>query len=148
MEKTVLKGDFQLDQESIQDLFSTLTQKLNPLSPAAVKVLLYATTAEKIGKFIGLPEEKLTQATGLKGTEVTTALEELTGQKILVATDYKELFNLDTKNVPSFINLQKVEGDLVINITISSGKLAGASEKKGKKTVAEPVEPAEELVTE
>ena len=95
-----------------------------------MQILSFAKNAEKIGKYIGLPVEKIQQDLQLKSkTAVINGIQELIKADILEKTGYQELYILKEKNIIPEV----CEGNLTVDITFSLGNTEEVVEEKRKR---------------
>jgi hypothetical protein len=148
MKAASLKGNFSVTPEQLKSLYSFIKETLNPLSANGSAVLDFATKAEKVGKYSGMPAEELKEKTGLDAAAIEAAIEELVKLDILAPSSYKELYQLNTQNIPQVFSFEEPESELNLNIKFTTGEVAAAEPapkpaKAGKEKAAAPAEAQE-----
>ncbi len=151
MKAASLKGNFSVTPEQLKSLYSFIKETLNPLSANGSAVLEFATKAEKVGKYSGMPTEELKEKTGLDAAEIEAAIEELVKLDILAPSSYKELYQLNTQNIPQVFSFEEPESELNLNVKFTTGEAAAepvakpakASKEKATAAIAEAQEVAE-----
>lgn len=132
MKAASLKGNFNVTPEQLSSIYSFIKDTLNPLSANGSAVLEFATKAEKVGKYSGMPMEEVKEKTGLETKAVEAAIEELVQLDILTASNYKELYQLNPQHIPQVFSFDAPESELTINIKLTTGDVV----------VEPPVKPA------
>lgn len=148
MKAASLKGNFSVTPEQLKSLYSFIKETLNPLSANGSAVLEFATRAEKVGKYSGMPAEELKEKTGLDAAAIEAAIEELVKLDILAPSSYKELYQLNTQNIPQVFSFEEPESELNLNVKFTTGeataepapKPAKASKEKAAAAPAEAQE--------
>lgn len=144
MKAASLKGNFNVTPEQLKSLYSFIKDTLNPLSANGSAVLEFATKAEKVGKYSGMPMEELKEKTGLEIADIEAAIEELVKLDILAASNYKELYQLNPQNIPQVFSFDAPETELNLNIKLTTGEVvAEAPAKPAKAAKAAPAEAQE-----
>ncbi|BAV08283.1 hypothetical protein FLA_4319 [Filimonas lacunae] len=116
-----MKGNFNVTPEQLSSLYSFIKDTLNPLSANGSKVLEFATKAEKVGKYSGMPLEEVKEKTELDAAAVEAAIEELIKLDILAPSSYKELYQLNPQNIPQVFSFDAPESELTLNIKLVTG---------------------------
>lgn len=140
MKAASLKGNFNVTPEQLKSLYSFIKETLNPLSANGSAVLEFATKAEKVGKYSGMPMEELKEKTELAAADIEAAIEELVKLDILAPSNYKELYQLNTQNIPQAFAFEAPESELTLNIKLTTGEVIAeqpaAKPAKASKAVA------------
>jgi hypothetical protein len=140
MKATSLKGNFNVTPEQLSSIYSFIKETLNPLSANGSKVLEFASKAEKVGKYSGMPMEELKEKTALKEKEIEAAIEELVTLDILSASSYKELYQLNPQNIPQVFSIEAPQHELTLNLKLTAGEAAPKAATKAAPVEAEEVE--------
>lgn len=115
---TVLKAELALPQSEANDLYFLLLQRCFKITRLGIQVLDYAKNrAERVGKFIGLPVDKIAEDLEMKSrSKISEAIDSLVEAGFLIRSQsYKDLYNLGSKQtLPDY-----VAADLRIDLRIS-----------------------------